>query len=53
VGTEKPWNTNYTNHINSGKGKEYKIKISDLSDYVLSGDLYSGLTPEDGGSTVG
>ena len=44
VGTTRPYNTNYNNQVNSGEGKVYKIKISELSDYILSGDLFAGVT---------
>ena len=40
VGTEKPYGE-YQNQINSGTGKAYKIKINEVSDYVLSDDLFA------------
>jgi len=40
VGTEKPYGE-YQNQINSGTGKTYKIKINEVSDYVLSDDLFA------------
>ena len=40
VGTDKPYNHGYSNeHLKNGKS--YKIKMSEVSDYVLSGDLYA------------
>ena len=40
VGTEKPYGY-YANQINSGSGKAYVIKIDEVSDYVLSDDLFA------------